>query len=136
MIGTFGTLVVLAAAVAVGVLVYRLTAGAGDTEGAEDAGPGSGDVSEWSGEEGKAGRAGGALAAPASAGAPERGGTTVSERPSIPDGYIPVAPASPSWHARLGGLMGLLIAVGAGAIALALSLYAIGSLIARLVSGT
>ncbi len=134
MTGTFGTLVVLAAAIAVGVLVYRLTAGSGDVEGADDSVGGGGDVSEWSGEEGMAGRAGGA-AAPTQAGSPQSGSPAVSDRPAIPDGYIPVAPASPSWHSRLGGLMGLVIAVGAGAIALALSLYAIGSLIARLVSG-
>jgi hypothetical protein len=134
MTGTFGTLVVLAAAIAVGVLVYRLTAGGGDAEGAEDPGATAGDVSEWSGEEAVAGHAGGVGAAPMPTGPPQRG-AAVSDRPAIPDGYIPVAPASPSWHARLGGLMGLVIAVGAGAIALALSLYAIGSLIARLVSG-
>jgi hypothetical protein len=133
MTGTFGTLVVLAAAIAVGVLVYRLTAGGGDAEGAEDPGA-AGDVSEWSGGEAVAGHAGEAGAAPMPTGSPQRG-AAVSDRPAIPDGYIPVAPASPSWHARLGGLMGLVIAVGAGAIALALSLYAIGSLIARLVSG-
>lgn len=100
-----GTLLVIAVAVGVGVLVFRLTAGGVEpartldraTEGA-DAGP-------------------------------ERASPEVLE---VPQGYIPVAPGAPSWHARLGGAMGLLIAVAIGAIALALSLWALVSLVGRL----
>ena len=110
---------VLAVAAAVGVLVYRLTAGDGRPAGDADASvPGAGaDVSEWSGGE-----------------AETAGSGAGDARSAVPEGYIPVAPGAPSWHSRLGGLMGLVIAVGAGAIALALALYAIGELIARLVS--
>ena len=50
----------------------------------------------------------------------------------VPDGYIRVAGGKPSWHARLGGAMGLLIAVAVGAIGLAVSLWAVGSFLARL----
>ena len=117
MTGLLGTVVVLVVAAAVGVLVYRLTAGDGRPADDQDqALPGTGaDVSEWRGETDTASDGGG-------------------DASTVPEGYIPVAPGAPSWHSRLGGLMGLVIAVGAGAIALALALYAIGELIARLVS--
>lgn len=128
MTGVLGTLVVLALATAVGVLVYRLTAG--DEEpaaGAGKFGPDAGaDVAEWRGRD--------AEAASSSGGAARGTATEVEPRPTVPEGYIPVAPGGPSWNSRLGGLMGLVIAVVAGAITLALALYALGELIARLVS--
>lgn len=126
MTGVLGTLVVLALATAVGVLVYRLTAG--DEEPAAGTfGPDAGaDVAEWRGRD--------AEAASSSGGAARGTATEVEPRPTVPEGYIPVAPGGPSWNSRLGGLMGLVIAVVAGAITLALALYALGELIARLVS--
>ncbi len=114
-----GTVLVVVIAVAVGVLVFRLTAGGMEpTRSAEPAAPGSDDaIGEWSGGEGDA-RA-----------STERG-------TEVPEGYIPVAPGAPSWHARLGGAMGLVIAVAIGAIALAFSLWALVSFVSRLVSDT
>jgi hypothetical protein len=128
MTGVLGTLVVLALATAVGVLVYRLTAGTdGPTGGRGAAGPDAdADVAEWRGRDTDplpgAGVSGGGAS------------TDVEPRQAVPEGYIPVAPGGPSWNSRLGGLMGLVIAIGAGAIALALALYALGELVARLVS--
>ena len=49
-------------------------------------------------------------------------------------GSIPVVGARPSWHSRLGGALGLLVAVGLGAIAIAGTLYLAGTMIARLIS--
>ena len=125
MTGVLGTLVVLVLAAAVGVLVYRLTAGSdGPVHDPDAPGHGAGaDVAEWRGREADSpSAAAGGLA------------TDVEPRQRVPEGYIPVAPGDPSWNSRLGGLMGLVIAIGAGAIALALALYALGELIARLVS--
>jgi hypothetical protein len=97
-----GTVLVVTIAVGVGVLVYRLTAG-----GEEAPRPVDDDAAAWTGES--------------------------SERSiEVPDGYIRVASGKPSWHARLGGAMGLLIAVAVGAIGLAVSLWAVGSFLARL----
>lgn len=98
-----GLLLVVAIAVAVGVLVYRLTAGGELNEG-------TGVVSEPS------------PAAP-------------SDRPpDAPEGYIRVDASSTPWSARLGGAMGLVIAVAIGAIVLALSLWILVSLVGRLMS--
>lgn len=127
MTGVVGTLVVLALATAVGLLVYRLTAGTDSPTGGPSAGgPDDPGVAEWRGRD----------ADPRSAVGGPGGGTATDTEPrqAVPEGYIPVAPGGPSWNSRLGGLMGLVIAVGAGAIALALALYALGELIARLVS--
>ncbi|MDH4112969.1 MAG: hypothetical protein OEV60_09875 [Actinomycetota bacterium] len=102
---------VLAVAVGVGVFVYRLTAG-GELD-AEPGLPATGDPE------------------------PDAGPTSEprAERTlEAPEGYIPVSPGGPSWHARLGGAMGLVIAVAVGAIALAFSLWALTSFVARLVS--
>jgi hypothetical protein len=97
-----GTLLVVTIAVGVGVLVYRLTSG-----GDEAPAPSDDDTAAWAGEP--------------------------SERSiEVPDGYIRVAGGRPSWHARLGGAMGLLIAVAVGAIGLAVSLWAVASFLARL----
>jgi hypothetical protein len=115
-----GTVLVLAIAVGVGVLVYRLTAGGEQRSGIVEpssSGSGSGSAEEggWSGE----GR---------------RAPSAPSPSLEAPQGYIPVSSGGPSWHARLGGVMGLVIAVAVGAIALALSLWALGSFISRLFS--
>lgn len=120
------TVLVLAIAVAVGVLVYRLTAGGDDRPGrAETAAPGTDDdVGRWTGGE-----------APPAASSPSTRSPALRERSAAaPPGYIPVAPGVPSWRARLGGVMGLVIAVAVGAIALALSLWALVSFVARLFS--
>jgi hypothetical protein len=104
-----GIVLVLAIAVAVGVLVYRLTDGGQPASAAPDAGPAEPDEAAWGG------------------GAPPQ-----SARPEVPEGYIPVSEGAPSWHARLGGAMGLVIAVAVGAIGLAFSLWALVELISRL----
>jgi hypothetical protein len=51
-----------------------------------------------------------------------------------PETSIPVVATPRSWQARLSGALGLVVAIGIGAIAIALTLYGIGMLIARLVS--
>ena len=109
-----GTLLVLVIAVGVGVLVYRLTAGpeAIGATGAQD--PEAGDPGAWT-----------------------EGGATTPERPvELPEGYIPVAPVKAGWHARLGGAMGLVIAVAVGAIALALSVWALVEFVSRMFADT
>jgi hypothetical protein len=106
-----GTVLVVTIAVAVGVLVYRLTAGGEEVPAVPED-----DVGTWAGGE---------------SGSPET--VRPSERSiEVPEGYIRVSGSGPSWHARLGGAMGLVIAVAVGAIALALSLWALGALLARL----
>jgi hypothetical protein len=112
-----GTVLVVIVAVGVGVLVFRLTAGGEEPirEAEETRAPGG--IGAWAG------------------GAPTPPAEQPSERaPEVPAGYIPVASGAPSWHARLGGAMGLVIAVAVGAIALALSLWGIAALVGRLVS--
>ena len=107
-----GTLLVLVIAVGVGVLVYRLTAGPESigATGAQD--PEAGEPGAWT--------EGGATPPP-------------PDRPvEPPEGYIPVAPGKASWHARLGGAMGLVIAVAVGAIALALSVWALVEFVSRM----
>jgi hypothetical protein len=54
--------------------------------------------------------------------------------PSAPEGsYVPVAPSSPSWHSRVGGVMGLVIAVTVAALGIAFGLYLVGHMVAHLV---
>ena len=116
-----GTVLVLAIAVGVGVLVYRLTAAGDQGSGlVEPSTTGSDEEPVWTGEERRA---------PSAAAAPQRS-------LEAPEGYIPVSSGAPSWHTRLGGAMGLVIAVAVGAIALAFSLWALMSFIARLFSDT
>ncbi|CAN5721181.1 hypothetical protein BH18ACT17_BH18ACT17_06870 [soil metagenome] len=117
-----GTVLVLAIAVGVGVLVYRLTAGGGEVTSVADPVPPAtdDDVGRWAGGE-----------VPSSGSA---GSVATRERREAPEGYIQVSPGSPSWNSRLGGAMGLVIAVAVGAIALALSLWALVSVVARLFS--
>jgi hypothetical protein len=109
-----GTLLVLMIAVGVGVLVYRLTAGPDATEALGSVDPETGDEAAWSG-----------------------GDATTPKQPDRPveppEGYIPVAPGRASWHSRLGGAMGLVIAVAVGAIALALSVWALVEFVSRMV---
>jgi hypothetical protein len=112
-----GTLLVLVIAVGVGVLVYRLTSGPEAVEAQGSVDPQGGDEAAWS------------------------GGDATTPRPpdrpiEPPEGYIPVAPGRASWHSRLGGAMGLVIAVAVGAIALALSVWALVELIARMFADT
>lgn len=47
-------------------------------------------------------------------------------------GYVPVSAESHDWQARMTGVLGLVVSVTVAAIALAISLYAFGALIARL----
>jgi hypothetical protein len=50
-------------------------------------------------------------------------------------GYAPVAPPDiPSWHSRLNGTVGLVLAVSLAAVTLAIAMYQVGHLIARLMS--
>lgn len=113
-----GTLLVLVIAVGVGVLVYRLTAGPDPVEA-----QGSGDPDARAPEAGDAG-------------AVPEGDATTPPQPGHPveppEGYIPVAPGRASWHSRLGGAMGLVIAVAVGAIALALSVWALVEFVSRM----
>ena len=131
-------MLVVAIAVAVGVLVYRLTA-SGDPSpspvGSRSPEPrsegemwaGGEVIDEQSGEGRDEREAGGDAAGRGIAAPPE-------PRPDALEGYIPVGASATSWHARLGGAMGLVIAVAIGAIGLALSLWALVSLVARLMS--
>jgi hypothetical protein len=105
-----GTLLVLVIAVGVGVLVYRLTAG---PEAAAASGSGEPEADDDA-------RSGGDATSP-------------PDRPvEPPEGYIAVAPARADWHSRLGGAMGLVIAVAVGAIALALSVWALVEFVSRM----
>jgi hypothetical protein len=123
-----GTVLVLAIAVGVGVLVYRLTAGGDERAAAADpTPPGEDDVSTWTGGE--------PSPAPADAGPSRAEADRPTQQARVPEGYIPVSAGAASWHDRLGGAMGLVIAVAVGAIALALSLWAVVVLVARLASG-
>jgi hypothetical protein len=50
-------------------------------------------------------------------------------------GYAPVAPPDlPSWHSRLNGTVGLVLAVSLAAVTLAIAIYQVGHFIARLMS--
>jgi hypothetical protein len=111
--GSVGTVLVLAIAAGVGVLVYRLTAGP--------------EVADAPGSGGSAADDADAL--------PGGDATTPPppDRPvEPPEGYIPVASGRANWHSRLGGAMGLVIAVAVGAIALALSVWALVELVSRM----
>jgi hypothetical protein len=137
-----GFLIVIAIAVTVGVLVYRLTDGGEPAVGTPEDGPSPelaatataggqataatapSDVEEW---------AGGDVGSPGRTHPrPSPGPRRVELSPEA--GSIPVVGARPSWHSRLGGALGLLVAVGLGAIAIAGTLYLAGTMIARLIS--
>jgi hypothetical protein len=108
-----GYAIVMVLAVAVGMLVYRISMSVGATTAPAD-------VEEWR--------------------ATASGTNAPAAEPNImvggPEGehYIPVSAGRPSWHSRLGGAMGLLVAVTAAALILAFTLYETGSLIVRLLS--
>ena len=60
-----------------------------------------------------------------------------SEPEEVPaeSGYAPVAPPDvPSWHSRLNGTVGLVLAVSLAAVTLAIAMYQVGHLIAHLMS--
>jgi len=137
-----GFLIVIAIAVTVGVLVYRLTDGGEPAAATIEDGPPPesaatatagdqtaeattpSDVEEW---------AGGDVDSPGRARpGPSPGPRRVELSPEA--GSIPVVGVRPSWHSRLGGALGLLVAVGLGAIAIAGTLYLAGTMIARLIS--
>jgi hypothetical protein len=67
-------------------------------------------------------------AAPAAAGGPP-------PDPGPGMSYVPVQESRHDWQARLTGMLGLLVAVAVGGIALAISLYAIGVLFGKLFGG-
>ena len=136
-----GFLIVIAIAVTVGVLVYRLTDGGEPTPGTLDDGPSPGPAAASVGGQATAGTtpsdveewAGGDVDSPGRARpTPPQGPRRVELSPEA--GSIPVVGARPSWHSRLGGALGLLVAVGLGAIAIAGTLYLAGTMIARLIS--
>jgi hypothetical protein len=74
---------------------------------------------------------------PAEVGAPSDVGEwreTAPPPPAQPEGsFVPVAPSSPSWHSRVGGVMGLVIAVTVAALGIAFGLYLAGHMVAHLV---
>ena len=127
-------------AVLVGVLVYRLTDGGEPTPHPVDpatsvaslasetdtAARRPADVNEW---------AGGDVGSPAQGGPPPPSGPHRVEL-SPEAGSIPVVGARQSWHARLGGALGLLVAVGLGAIAIAGALYVAGTFVAKMLSNS
>lgn len=66
---------------------------------------------------------------------------TGTPRPEPPEeiatesGYAPVAPPDvPSWHSRLNGTVGLVLAISLAAVTLAIAIYQVGHLVARLMS--
>jgi hypothetical protein len=67
-----------------------------------------------------------------------KGTGAVSAQPDdvpVQPGYAPVAPPdAPSWHSRLNGTLGLVVAVSLAAVTLAIAIYQVGHLIARLMS--
>ena len=106
-----GYVLVVVIAVAAGCGVYAVAMQVGAPP------PRSRDVDEWKGT-------GRPVAEPAE---PEDMGAE--------PGYAPVAPPDiPSWHSRLNGTMGLVLAVSLAAVTLAIALYQVGHLIARLMS--
>lgn len=60
---------------------------------------------------------------------------TEPEDAAIQPGYAPVAPPdTPSWHSRLNGTLGLVVAVSIAAVTLAIAIYQVGHLISRMLS--
>jgi hypothetical protein len=108
-------ILVLLIAVAVGYGVYWLALHWGLS--AEPSVPT--DVGEWKGTE----------PAPAP---PEYGSIPLHDEDDEPAAYLPIARGRLSWQSRMGGVLGLAVAVTVAAIASALSLYALGQMIAHL----
>jgi len=63
------------------------------------------------------------------------GGTDAPPAASAGTAYIPVTESRGSWQGRLGGFMGLVIAVVVAAVTAALVLYEAGHIISKLLSG-
>jgi hypothetical protein len=113
-----GLVIVFAIAVAVGVIVFRLTGGGVPASQPDD-------VMPWAGGEVAERRAPEARAPSAAS----------STRIQVsPETEIPVVTARRSWHSRLNGALGLVVLIGIGAVAIAFGLYGIGMLIARILS--
>jgi hypothetical protein len=100
-----------AASVGVGVLVYRLSVRVGGASRSASAGAISDGFDDVPG-------------GPASSGTPAFPGTA----------YLPVSTSAPSWQTRLIGLIGLVLMVAAAGGLLAIAMYQVGALIARLLS--
>ena len=66
-------------------------------------------------------------------GAPDRTPPPADPGPGM--SYVPVASGRHDWQARLTGVLGLVVSVVVAGIALAVSIYALGALVARLFSG-
>jgi len=65
-----------------------------------------------------------------------QGGTAGAGGPPTamqPGSYVPVTPSEPSWHSRMGGVMGLVIAVTIAALGIAFALYMVGQTIVHLI---
>lgn len=128
---SMGWVIMLLISAAVGGLVYYLT-GASLAIGGAHAAPS------------RTGFEGGGVAEVTSVAAPEDvrewAGGEVAPRPGTParvelapDTTVPVVGSGLSWHSRLNGVLGLLVAVGLGAAAIAFAMYGLGSLIVRLI---
>ena len=117
-----GFALVIVLSVGVGMVVYRLTARPPDAASVGRSTPGSDPhgsrTGGWDAEYPPRSRVGDG---------PDR----IELNPDAP--AIPVVRSRPSWHSRLNGAMGLVVAVGFGAIAIALALYALGSFLVKLV---
>ncbi len=113
-----GTILILLIACAVGAFVYWLTLRLGVR--AEPDVPA--DVREWQGEQPESEPSTGIML---EADDPQPG-------PPGTGAYLPVTPSRPSWQSRVGGVMGLLIAVVLAAAAAAFAIYSVGHLIGRL----
>lgn len=107
-------ILVLLIAVAVGYGVYWLALHWGLS--AEPSVPA--DVGEWRGTE-----------PPAPV---EYGGIPLHEEEDEPAAYLPIARGRLSWQSRMGGILGLAVAVTVAAIASALTLYALGQMVVHL----
>jgi hypothetical protein len=106
----FGYVLVVLIAIAAGYGVYVLAMQMGAPP------PRSRDVDDWKGTQPRAGEA-------------------EPEDAAIQPGYAPVAPPeSPSWHSRLNGTLGLVVAVSIAAVTLAIAIYQVGHLISRMLS--
>lgn len=66
-------------------------------------------------------------------GTPAGGGPPADPGPGM--AYVPVAESRHDWQARMTGVLGLVVSVTVGGIALAISLYAFGVLIGKLIGG-
>ena len=127
-----GWVILLLISTGVGLLVYHLTGSSPALDGAHTTARRTGleprgaaasivaapdDVREWAGGEVAHGT-----------GAPAR-------VELAPHTTVPVVGSGLSWHSRVNGVLGLVVAVGLGAAAIALAMYGLGSVIVRLIGG-